>query len=166
MKKKVNMLLLFVFSAFLGVLSVSASTYTPTNNLFEGTYSNNLIDMAQSQIDNFTNKKFVIFQVDYNYYLVTGDDYSVAGNRITFNNSTIISAIRNSSGYSSYEYNKTNETSTTISTNYAVISNIDFPKAVASSRFEDYRSKKYGVLLLTFILGLIFAIFITKERRF
>ena len=47
---------------------VYAGTYTPTDNLFSSSQSDNLLDMANSQIDNFYNKKFVIFQVDNNYY--------------------------------------------------------------------------------------------------
>lgn len=162
-----NMFLIFVFSMFLGVLSVSASTYTPTNNLFEGSYSNNLIDMAQSQIDNFINKKFVVFQIDYNYYLVTGEDYLINGNSITFTDSTVFSAIRTNSSYSStYEYNKSSESSTTINSNYIVISNTEFSKSISSKRFNEYWSESYAVLILIVILGLTFAIFVTKERSF
>lgn len=171
MKKMVGFKVLYILTLFLVVfsnISVSASSYTSTTNLFEGTYSNNLIDMAISQIDNFINKKFVIFQVDYNYYLVAAEDYSVNANTITFTDSTIISAIRYSSGnYNSYyEYTKTDEESTIINSNYVIISNIDFSKAIASGRYEKFRSEKYTVLILTIILGLVFAIFLTREGRF
>lgn len=160
------MLLIFVFSTFLGVFNVSASTYNSTNNLFENSYSNNLIDMANTQIDNFASKKFVILQVDYNYYLVVGEDYTFNGNSITFTNSTIFSAIRTNGSYGNYEYNKTTEGSTTINSNYLVISNTDFSKSISSKRFNEYWSEYYKVWLLAFIMGITFAIFVTKERRY
>ena len=62
--------LIFVFTMFLAVFNVSASSYTTDTNLFENSYSNNLIDMAQSNIDNFYTKDFVIFQNGYNYYII------------------------------------------------------------------------------------------------
>lgn len=155
------MLFLAIFSTLFSTINVSASTYNPTTNLFEGTYSNNLIDMATSQIDNFFNKKFVIFQVDSSYYLVTGDEYVVDGNIIRFTNSTVFSAFRSSStGSYTYLYSTHTESSTSINANYIVISNIDSPKSVSSKRFEDYRSDTYSVILLMFILGIVFAIFV------
>lgn len=161
----------FIISIFLAIFSfvnVSASTYTPNTNLFEGTYSNNLIDMAINQVDNFYNKKFVVFQIDNNYYLVTGDESSSNGNIITFTNSTIFSAIRNvSGGYNSYyEYSKSNESSTTVNAYYVVISNINIPKSVTSSRFENLKTNVFIENTLIFILGLVFAIFLTRERSF
>lgn len=167
MKKKINYIIIFVFSMFLGILSVNASTYTPTTNLFEGTYSNNLIDMSQSQVDNFMTKKFVLFQVDYNYYLVVGDEYTINGNSITFTDAKVFSAVRTNSSYNStYEYSSHNESSTTINSSYVVISNTEFSKSITSKRFNDYRNDYYTVALLTLIGGLVFAIFVTKERRF
>lgn len=157
---------------FLGVLmfneNVFASTYVPTTNLFEGTQTNNLLDMANNQIDNFTSKKFVMFQSDYNYYLVVSDDASINGNAITLNNSTIISALRSSgSSYNSYyDYSIISEDSTTINLDYIVISNIKANNTISSLHFDDFKFnidiKNIGI----FILGLCFALFITKERKF
>lgn len=164
--KKINYLLFAIFSTFLATFCVSASSYTSSTNLFENSYSNNLVDMANTQIDNFINKKFVIFQNEYTYYLVASDDYSISGNYITFNNSTIIRAYRPSGSYSSYEYSTFTEPSTTIYSDYVVISNTEFNRAISSKRFDEYRTDKYTITLLMFLLGLAFAIFLTKERKF
>ena len=159
--------LIFVFSMFLATLGVNAATYTPTDNLFESTQSNYLIQMANSQIDNFTNLDYVIFQVDNNYYLVAGKAAIVNNNTINFNQSTIISAIRNSSSYYNYyNYNIFEENSTTINLDYVVLSNVDSNKSVSSSLFEEYRFRVDLVNIGIFILGLCFAIFVTKERRY
>lgn len=159
--------LIFVFSMFLATLGVNASTYTPTDNLFESTQSNYLIQMANSQIDNFTSLDYVIFQVDNNYYLVTGKEGIVNNNSINFNQSTIISAIRtNGSYYNYYNYNIFEENSTTINLSYVVLSNVDSNKCVSSSLFEEYRFRVDLVNIGIFILGLCFAIFVTKERRY
>ena len=159
--------LIFVFSMFLATLGVNAATYTPTDNLFENTQSNYLIQMANSQIDNFTSLDYVIFQVDHNYYLVAGKEGIVNNNTINFNQSTIISAIRNSSSYYNYyNYNIFEENSTTINLDYVVLSNVDSKKSVSSSLFEEYRFRVDLVNIGIFILGLCFAIFVTKERRY
>lgn len=159
--------LIFVFSMFLATLGVNAATYTPTDNLFDSTQSNYLIQMANSQIDNFTSLDYVIFKVDNNYYLVAGKEGIVYNNTINFNQSTIISAIRNSSSYYNYyNYNIFEENSTTINLDYVVLSNVDSNKSVSSSLFEEYRFRVDLVNIGIFILGLCFAIFVTKERRY
>lgn len=159
--------LIFVFSMFLATLGVNAATYTPTDNLFDSTQSNYLIQMANSQIDNFTSLDYVIFKVDNNYYLVAGKEGIVNNNTINFNQSTIISAIRNSSSYYNYyNYNIFEENSTTINLDYVVLSNVDSNKSVSSSLFEEYRFRVDLVNIGIFILGLCFAIFVTKERRY
>lgn len=160
-------LILTVFLAILSHDNVFAMSYTTNTDLFENSYSNNLIDMGMSQIDNFINKKYVVFEIDYNYYLVSSKDYTVNGNTITFTNSTVISAIRYQSGYSTYyTYSTSTESSTTVYSNNVVISNIDVPRAISSTRFTDYRFKSYLVYLLVFILGLCFAMFLTKGRSY
>lgn len=167
MKIKVNYLIIAIFSMFLATFGVSASTYTPTTNSFENTYSNNLIDMAMSQTDNFINKKYVFFQVDNNYYLVVGD-CSVSGNTLSFTNSTVYSAVRTSTGgYNSYyDYSKTTESTTYIYSNYTVLSNIDFPKSVSSQRVSEYYTNSYLIKIMIFVIGLLFALFLTKGRRY
>ena len=88
--------LFLIFSFLFFNENVSALSYVPTTNLFEGSQTNNLFDMANNQIDNFTNKKFVMLQTDNNYYLVVSDKAVVNGNTINLSDSTIISAIRSS----------------------------------------------------------------------
>ena len=110
----------------LGVLmfneKVFASSYVPTTNLFEGTQTNTLFDMANNQIDDFTSKKFVMFQNDNNYYLVVSDNATINGNSINLADSTIISAVRTSSGSYNYyyDYSTTTEDLTTINLDYVV----------------------------------------------
>lgn len=158
---------IFVFSMFLGILGVSATTYTPTDNLFDSSQADNLVQMANSQIPNFTSLNYAIFQVDDNYYLVAGKDVSVNSNSVVFTNSTVISAIRNeSSYYGRYTYNTSNESSTTIYLGYIIQSNVDTDKSVTSSLFNDFQYKMNMVNIGIFVLGLCFAIFVTKERRY
>lgn len=159
--------LFFIFTMFLATLGVSASTYTPTDNLFENMQSNYLISMAYNQIDNFTSLDYVVFQVDNNYYLVAGKEGIVNNNTINFNQSTVISAVRTqSSYYGNYVYSTFSENSTTVNLNTIVISNIKEDHTVTSELFEDYRFQVDIRNVSIFILGLCFAIFLTKERRY
>lgn len=166
---KVGYSLLFVFSLFIGIFNASASVYNPTVNSFENSYSNNLIDMAQSQVDNFINKKYVFFQVDTSYYLVVcdNDKYLVNGNIISMTDTTIFRAYRSStSGSYTYIYATSNESSTTVNANYTILSNIDSPKSVSSKRFSDYWSDSYNVLITMIIFGLVFAMFLSNGRSY
>lgn len=160
-------ILILVFIMFSFVKSVDAASYSPTDNLFDSSQADYLVQMANSQIENFTSLKYAIFQVNDDYYLVAGKDVSVNSNSIVFTNSTVISAIRNdSSYYGRYTYNTSTEVSTTVSLNYILISNIDTDKSVTSSLFEDFKFKMNMVNIGIFVLGLCFAIFVTKERRY
>ena len=158
---------LFIFSLFLVGEKVLASTFTPTDDLFSGGQSNNLLLMAQNQIKNFSDYSFVIFRVDNNYYLVTSKDITVNSNTITLNNSIIISAIR-TDYYNSYTYSTYSDPSgsTQVNLNQIVISNIVANNTVASDIFDTFKFnldiKRIGI----FILGLCFAIFITRDRRY
>lgn len=158
---------IFVSALVLFPSIVNADSYTTTDNLFENNYTNNLIDMAQSQVDNISNKKYAIIQINYDYYMVTSDKKNVfvSGSTITMKNTKIIRCTRSQSGYNYfYEYSTKNESSTTIYANDIIVSNIDTSKSVSSQRFEDYKQDYYSTWLLVFILGLVFAIFLTKER--
>lgn len=160
-------ILILVFTMFSFVKSVDAASYSPTDNLFDSTQADYLVQMANSQIPNFTSLKFSIFQVDDNYYLVAGKDVTVNSNSIVFTNSTVISAIRNdSSYYGRYTYNTSNEASTTVYLGYVIQSNVDTDKSVTSALFNDFQFKMNMVNIGIFILGLCFAIFVTKERRY
>ncbi len=148
---------------------VNASTYTTTENLFENSYTNNLIDMSQTQVKNISNKKYAIIRINDDYYMVTASDKDVSVNNqvITMNNTKIISAIRTQSGYNYYyDYSTKEESSTTLYINNIIVSNIDTTKSVSSSRFDDYKQNYHNTWLLVFILGLVFAIFLTKERSY
>lgn len=157
----------FVSSLILFPNIVKADSYTTTDNLFENNYTNNLIDMSQTQVDHITNKKYVIIQVNYDYYMITADKKNVfiSGNTITMKNTKIIRCKRSQSGYNTYyDYSTSEENTTTIYANNIIVSNIDTSKSVSSQRFEDYKQDYYSTWLLVFILGLVFAIFLTKER--
>lgn len=157
---------LILFS-FIFLPNLNASTYVPTDNLFTSTQSDNLLRMANSQIPNFTNLNYIIFKIEDNYYLVASDNYTLNSNSITLTDTTIISAIRGTSSYYGYySYNRTNEDTTTINLDYIVISNIDTNKSVTSELFNDFKFKHNVVVLITFILGLIFAIFLLRDRRY
>ena len=161
------LILAIIIALFCFVKPVKAATYSSTDNLFESTQADNLINLAQSQIDNFTSKNFVVLQSNDDYYLVSAKDVEVNGNTLNFTNSTVISATRsNSSYYGYYNYNTVEEISTTVYLNSIVISNIDTDKSSCSSLFNDFQFKMHMINLCIFILGLCFAIFITKERRY
>ena len=160
-------ILILIFVMFSFVKPVNAASYTPTDNLFDSSQADNLVQMANSQIPNFTSLNYAIFQVDDNYYLVAGKDVSVNSNSVVFTNSTVISAIRNdSSYYGRYTYNTSNEASTTVYLGYVILSNVDTDKSVTSALFNDFQFKMNMVNIGIFILGLCFAIFVTKERRY
>ena len=160
-------ILILLFCMFSFVKSVNATTYSPTDNLFDSTQADYLIQMANSQIDNFTSLKYAVFQVDDNYYLVTGKDVEITNNSIVFTNSTVISAIRNdSSYYGRYTYNTSNETSTTVFLGYVIQSNVETEKSVTSPLFNDFQYKMNVVNIGIFVLALCFAMFVTKERRY
>ncbi len=148
---------------------VNASTYTSTEDLFENSYSNNLIDMAQSRINDFNSKKYVILHSNYDYYLISSyeKDITVSGSTITFNNSSIIRAIRgnSSSGYR-YTYSDINEANTVVKTSYIVISNLDTNYSVSSKRYEDFSFYNFFRSFGVFIIGLLFAIFLMKGRNY
>lgn len=161
----------YMLAAIMGVIlineKVNAQTYSPTTNLFENTQTNYLLYMANNQVDNFTDKEFVAFQIDNNYYLVVGDYNSVSNNNLILDNCTIFSATRDTTGsYNyTYNYNKTEETSTSVSLNYNIVSNINTNKSSTSTTFEEMRYKKNITNLAIFILAIIFAIFIIKGSR-
>lgn len=156
-----------LFSIFFIGVKVQASTFTPTDDLFSGGQSNNLLLMAQNQIKNFSDYSFVIFRVDNNYYLVTSKEITVNSNNITLNNSIIISAIR-TDYYNTYTYSTYSDPSgsTQVNLNQIVISNIIANNTVASDVFDTFKFnldiKRIGI----FILGLCFAIFVTHDRRY
>lgn len=168
MKFRYYFIFLFILLGGLFFEKVNAASYSNTQDLFESTQANNLLSLAISQDNSFTTKKFIIFQSNNNYYLISSSDVSISDNRISFSDSTIISAIRNtdSSYYGYYSYNTSHEDVATLDLNYIAISNIEHYLSVSSSRYEDYTYKTYSTQLLMVILGIAFAIFVTKERSF
>lgn len=160
--------IIFIFSIFAFINSTSAATYNSTEDLFSNTQADYLVQYANSYIENFTSKKFVIFRNNDNYYIVVSKDAYLENNNLVFNNSTIISAIRNkdSSYYAYYSYSVSNESNTIVNLNNIVISNIYSNKSVTSSIFRDYKFKQDIINVSIFVLGLIFANFVTKERRY
>lgn len=160
---------MFIVSILTLPCIVKASSYTTTDNLFENSYTNNLIDMAQTQVDNIANKKYAIIQINYDYYMIMANkkDVSVNNNTIIMNNTKIIRVLRTQNGYNYvYNYSTIEESSTTIYANNIIVSNIDTSRSVSSSRFDNYKQNKYTTMILTFLLGLVFAIFLTKERSY
>lgn len=148
--------------------SVNASTYTPTGNLIsQNNYVTSLIDMAYNDSSNFLTKNYAIFQIDYDYYLVYSDNYSFSNNSIIFNNSTIYLAHRSNESYNYYySYSKFNESDTTVNLSYIVFSNVNATNTLNSSYFSDYKFNYNITNLGIFVLALLFAIFVTKERSF
>lgn len=166
MRKKINYSFMIIITFFCFMITSNASTYTPNTNLFEGSYTNNLIDMANSQVDNFLSKDYVIFLIDNTYYLASGKVDTFNDFSITLKDVTIVQAYRPSSGYYNYEYSTFLEDTTTINTSYIVISNIKTKKSVTSTRFNDYKYRYDLTNLGIFILGLLFAMFLLKGRSF
>lgn len=166
-KNKFVMILIVATMSLLSSIEVNASTYTTNNNLFENSYTNNLIDMAQTQIKNINNMKYMIIQIDNNYYLIASKEATINNNKVTMNNTSIIKATRVQENYNYYyNYETTTESTTDVNVNNIVISNIGINRAVASSRFDNYKQNMYVKNIGIFILGLVFAIFLTKERNY
>lgn len=165
---KIYLSLILLFSTFFIGEKVLASTFTPTDDLFTGGQSNNLLLMAQNQIKNFNDYNFVIFKVDNNYYLVASKDTSVTTNTITLNNSIIISAVRTTDYYNTYTYSTYSDPSgsTQVNLNHIVISNIIANNTVASDTFDIFKFNSDIKRIGIFILGLCFAIFVTRDRRY
>lgn len=156
-----------IFCCLFLMKSVNASTYTPTSNLLsQNNYVTSLIDMAYNDSSNFLTKKFAIFQIDYDYYLVFSDNISILNNSITFNNSVIYLAHRSNESYNYYTFSKFNETNTTVNLSYIVFSNVKASNTINSSYFSDYKFNYNIINLGIFVLALLFAIFVTKERSF
>ena len=170
MQKKINFVIFATLVAIITITNVSALSYSSNTNLFENSYTNNLIDMANNQVNNFQNKYYVLFEFDYNYYLIVSNskDYSFNNNNLTLNDTIVFSALRSNSGYNYvYNYSVSIENQSSISVNDIVISNIPvITNSVSSKRYSEYsfytNLKYIGILLI----GLTFAIFLTKERSY
>lgn len=145
------------------VLSVVGSN----QDIFESTTTTNLLSYAENNIENFSQKNYIIVENDYNYYLISFKDYDLSNNdsTITMYNTDILSYIRVGSGYG-YTYNLTqnSEESTTYNMNNLYLSNLDLRKSSKPLNFENYKNSHSILKLLIFILGLIFALFLTRER--
>lgn len=163
-------LYLFILFGFMVVFteSASASVLTPTQNLYDSSQANYLINMANNQIDNFTNCDFVILQVDNDYYLISSKNVVVNNDSLILNDSTIIHAVRNQSGsyYSNYSYVVYSESSTSVYLSSLVISNIKANNTLYSSTFDDLKFhtdlRNVGIFVLAFCFGL----FLLKERSY
>ena len=164
---KIYFSLILLFSTiFIGV-KVHASTFTPTDDLFTGGQSNNLLLMAQNQIKNFTDYSFVIFRVDNNYYLVASKEFNINSNTIILNNSIIISAVR-TDYYNTYTYSTYSDPSgsTQVNLNHIVISNIIANNTIASDTFDTFKFNSDIKRIGIFVLGLCFAMFLVRDRRY
>ena len=167
MMNKIYFSLILLFSTiFIGV-KVHASTFTPTDDLFTGGQSNNLLLMAQNQIKNFTDYSFVIFRVDNNYYLVASKEFNINSNTIILNNSIIISAVR-TDYYNTYTYSTYSDPSgsTQVNLNHIVISNIIANNTIASDTFDTFKFNSDIKRIGIFVLGLCFAMFLVRDRRY
>lgn len=170
-KKFIRKYILHFFLCITGFLifesGVSANTYTTDTNLFENSYSSNLIDMAISQVDNFYNKDYVIFTSNDTYYLVTGTLESSNNNNVVLKDTTVIRCYRNGTGYNyTWNYSTSSETSTIINLNNHSITNIKTSYSISSSKMEEYRNNHNLILLGTLICGLCFALFLFKGRSY
>lgn len=160
--------LFILFVSFIGTFSVSAANYITTENLFDNSYTNNLIDLAESQITNFNNKNFVILRNNYDYYLIAAEkkNTTINDNNLVLDSSDVIRAIRTYNGSYSYVYSHITENSSSVSLNHFSISNIDTDFSVQSKRYDEYsfnyNLKNIGI----FVFGLLFAIFLLKGRSF
>ena len=165
---KIYFSLILLFSTFFIGVKVHASTFTPTDDLFTGGQSENLLLMAQNQIKNFSDYNFVIFRTDNNYYLVASKEVNVNSNTITLNNSIIISAVRTTDYYNTYDYSTYSDPSgsTQVNLNHIVISNIVANNTVASDTFDTFKFNTYIKRIGIFILGLCFATFLIRDRRY
>lgn len=160
MKSKI---LIFLFGIF-AFTSVNAATYTNSTNMTEGTNSNLLINIASSRVENYLDHNYVIFQSDTSYYMILFKKYTSSGNSVTMSDTTIIRYYRTGTNNNTYTYSITNEGSTTFNSSYLFVSNLNINNASVSTLFNELSDRRNNTYLLMFILALIFASFLLKER--
>lgn len=154
-------LLTFLFNSSI----VNAQSYTNTTNLFDGSVSQQLFNIAYSRIDKFLDYNYVIFQYDTSYFLIAFKDYTYDNNVLSTSDSTIIRYYRDGNNYNySYLYDLYTESSSTFTTNYTYISNLNLNKASGSPIYQELLNSRYIVHLLMFLVALTFASFLLRER--
>lgn len=165
--KIIIMIICIITIIYCLIINVKAQTYTNDTNISENTtYVNQLIDLSVNQEKDIENKKYAIYQIEYNYYLVIFKDYTINGNRITANNTTIYRAIRTQqSNYNYiYTYSKINENQTIINANYLIYGNIEIITSMENQRMSEYMQKERIKKGIIFIIGIIFVIMLLKGR--
>ena len=168
MIKKRHTIFMIIIS-LLCIKIANASTYTNAYDITgDSTNTNVLLDLAENQIENFNTLNFIIARVgEYDYYLIAFKESTTNGNNITAENTEIIRYYRSQTGNYNYIWNisKSNETTTTINCSNIVLSNIKGINSSISRRYEETKERKNIRIILMFILGILFAILLRRNRN-
>ncbi len=151
---------IFIFS----FTDVNAQSYTNTANTFDSSTTQQLYNIALTRDEDFLNKNFIIFQNDTTYYLMSFKDYSFNNNVLSFSDSFIVRYYRDSNYYSNYSYEVYNEAQTSFNTSYIYVSNLNLHNSTGSSVHRDLLNDRNIIYLLMFMVGILFANFLLKER--
>ena len=69
----IQFLILFLGVFMFSFSDVNAQSYTNTTNMFDGSTSQQLLNIGMSRVENFLDYNFVIFQNDVNYIDILED---------------------------------------------------------------------------------------------
>lgn len=150
--KKISFLLIL---SFFMCGFVNAQSYSTTDDLTDNSITEDIFNYAYSQIDNFIYKDYILLRNDNDYYLFSfKDNYKTSVVlHFTYN--------YNNSSYTIYDDNNVN-----LNLNHLFLSNKTYNHSITSSYFLELYNSKYNILFNVFIVGLLFAIFLNRERKF
>ncbi len=150
--KKISFLIVlsFVLCGF-----VNAQSYSTTDDLTDNSITEDIFNVAYSQIDNFIYNDYILIRNDNDYYLFSFID--------NYKNSVVLHYTYN---YNNYSYNIYNDDNVNLTLNHLFLSNKKYNHSMISRYFLSLYKDNYFILFNILIVGLLFAIFLNKERKF
>ena len=152
MMKKISFLFIlsFVLCGF-----VKAQSYHTSDDLTDNSVTEDIFNYAYSQIDDFIYKDYILLRNDNDYYLFSFKD--------NYKNSVVLHYTYN---YNNSSYNIYNDNNVILNLNHLFLSNKKYDYSITSSYFLELYNSKYSILFNVLIVGLLFAIFLNRERKF
>lgn len=163
----IQLIILFLGIFMFNLSNVNAQNYSNTTNMFDGSTSQQLINIGMSRVDDFLDYNFIIFQNDTTYYMILFKDYYFNNNLLQATNTIVFRYFREGSNYDyKYTYDMYNDSYVNFTTSYIFVSNLNISKSSGSpihqKLLDDYHIKWLIVLLVAFT----FASFLLKERSY
>ena len=134
---------------------VNAQSYSTTDNLTDNNTTQIIFNLANNQISDFLYKDYIMIRNDNDYYLFSFDD--------DFTKSVVLHYSYN---YNNSSYNIYNDNNVSISFNDLFLSNKKYNNSVTSSYYEELYNNEYFIYFFIVITGLLFAIFLNRERKY